>query len=151
MSAAAGLVSPPDSVRGSFRPPARLSCRQAGAYRLYHATCPNFLLQGVTQGHVSSLYTRACRRQSICLCMISDRQDGGTADSGILALLNLVNDSAKWFVTIAAGSVLLWHHNIDVSWCLLGSIIAVFVCKVGCLLTPCCEQGPCHYVIVLSR
>ncbi|KAL3144042.1 hypothetical protein ABBQ32_003842 [Trebouxia sp. C0010 RCD-2024] len=44
--------------------------------------------------------------------------------------LTLINDSAKWVVTLTAGGVLLWHHNVDVSWSLLGSIVTVFLCKV---------------------
>ena len=63
--------------------------------------------------------------------MFANRQDSPPLDSSTFVLLDLVNDSAKWVVTLTAGCVLLWHHNVEVSWALLGSIIAVFVCKVG--------------------
>ena len=63
-------------------------------------------------------------------CMASDPQDGSAADSKTFMFLNSINDSAKWIVTLTSGGVLVWYHNVDVSWSLLGSIVTVFLCKV---------------------
>lgn len=61
--------------------------------------------------------------------MASQRQSGQPNTSELLAILNFINDSTKWVVTLTAGGVLAWHHDIYVSWCLVGSVVAVFVCK----------------------
>ncbi|KAL0028901.1 hypothetical protein WJX77_004161 [Trebouxia sp. C0004] len=61
--------------------------------------------------------------------MVSQRQETQSGTSNLLAFLNVINDSTKYVVTLAAGGVLVWHHDIYVSWCLLGSVVAVYVCK----------------------
>jgi hypothetical protein len=63
-------------------------------------------------------------------CMVSQRQETQSGTSNLLNFLNFINDSTKYVVTLAAGGVLVWHHDIYVSWCLLGSVVAVYVCKV---------------------
>lgn len=63
-------------------------------------------------------------------CMVSNRHQNQPITSNVLKTLNVINDSTKYVVTLAAGGVLIWYHDIYVSWCLLGSVVAVFVCKV---------------------
>lgn len=87
-------------------------------------------LKGLTGRYVSKWPAKASKPQENCSCMVSDTQDSPAVDERSLVLLNSINDSAKWVVTLTAGGVLLWHHNVDVSWSLLGSIVTVFVCKV---------------------
>lgn len=86
-------------------------------------------LKGLTGRYVSKWPAKASKPQENCSCMVSDTQDSPAVDERSLVLLNSINDSAKWVVTLTAGGVLLWHHNVDVSWSLLGSIVTVFVCK----------------------
>ncbi len=62
--------------------------------------------------------------------MVSQRQETQLGSDNLLDFLNLINDSTKYVVTLAAGGVLVWYHDIYVSWCLLGSVVAVYVCKV---------------------
>ena len=52
-------------------------------------------------------------------------------------VLDLVNDSVKWVVTLLAAFVLLRHRSVYVNWCLVGSIVAALSCKVP--LLPCCQ------------
>ena len=95
--------------------------------------------QVFTGRHASCWPAKASRLQFKCKCMVSDPQDRRAADRRTLVvLLNSINDSAKWVVTLTAGGVLVWHHNIDVSWSLLGSIVTVFLCKV--------HKGPAGWV-----
>ncbi len=63
--------------------------------------------------------------------MVSQRQETQLGSGNLLDFLNLINDSTKYVVTLAAGGVLVWYHDIYVSWCLLGSVVAVYVCKVS--------------------
>ena len=86
------------------------------------------LCKGVNRRHVSSWPAKASKSQDSG--MVSASQDSRAADDSTLLFLNLINDSAKWVVTLTAGGVLLWYHNVDVSWSLLGSIVTVFLCKV---------------------
>ncbi len=72
-------------------------------------------------------------------CMVSQRQDSQPGTNNILKFLNIVNDSTKYVVTVTAGGVLAWYHNVYVSWCIVGSIVAVFVCKV-----PNSYEHPCN-------
>lgn len=102
----------------------------SGRGRLCQHKSPTVPWQGFTERHASSWPAKASRLQFKCKCMVSDPQDKRAAESGAFVLLNSINDSAKWVVTLAAGGVLVWHRNIDVSWSLLGSIVTVFLCKV---------------------
>ena len=55
-------------------------------------------------------------------CTLSSRQNGEPN--------TCINNATKWTVSLVAGGTLLWRHDIYVTWCLLGSILAVFLCKV---------------------
>lgn len=110
-------------------PPHVWSCL-SGHGRLFQHKCPTVPWQGSTGRHASSWPAKASRLQVKCKCMVSDPQDKRAAQSRTFVLLNSINDSAKWVVTLTAGGVLVWHHNTDVSWSLLGSIVTVFLCKV---------------------
>lgn len=86
--------------------------------------------KGVTERHVSSWPARSSKLPDTCSGMVSASQYSRAVNDKSLMFLTLINDSAKWVVTLTAGGVLLWHHNVDVSWSLLGSIVTVFLCKV---------------------
>lgn len=45
-------------------------------------------------------------------------------------VLNGINDSVKWVVTLTAACVLVSFRNIYVQWCLVGSVATAFSCKV---------------------
>lgn len=62
----------------------------------------------------------------------SDKSGFETFQSGSAGrqVLDWVNDSVKWVVTLAAAFVLLRYHNVWVNWCLVGSIVAALTCKV---------------------
>ena len=66
-------------------------------------------------------------------CMLSPQQQDQPKTSKLLTYLNVVNDATKWIVSLTAAGTLLWRHDIYVSWCFLGSIVAVFTCKVATL------------------
>ena len=104
-------------------------CALSGRIRPYQHKSSTARWQGFTGRHVCSR-PKASKAQIKCKCMVSGPQDGGATDNNALVFLNSINDSAKWVVTLTAGGVLVWHHNIDVSWSLLGSIVTVFLCKV---------------------
>lgn len=133
-----GLCSVPSRVCPT---PHVWSCL-SGRGRLCRHKSPTVPWQGFTGRHASSWPAKASRLQVKCKCMVSDPQDRRAADSKTLVLLNSINDSAKWVVTLSAGGVLVWHHNIDVSWSLLGSIVTVFLCKV--------HKGPAGWVPCLT-
>lgn len=104
-------------------------CALSGRIRLCQYKSSTACGQSFAGRHVFSR-PKAREAQIKCKCMVSDPQDGRATDNKALVLLNSINDSAKWVVTLTAGGVLVWHHNIDVSWSLLGSIVTVFLCKV---------------------
>lgn len=83
-----------------------------------------------TSSYVSILRSNPSKLTFKWRCMVSQRQETQSGAGNLLAFLNLINDSTKYVVTLAAGGVLVWHHDIYVSWCLLGSVVAVYVCKV---------------------
>ena len=104
-------------------------CASSGRIRLYQHKSSTARWQGLPGRDVCSR-PKASKAQIKCKCMVSDPQDGDATDNKALVFLNSINDSAKWVVTLTAGGVLVWHHNLDVSWSLLGSIVTVFLCKV---------------------
>ena len=130
-------------VLGSTYAPKQLCCWQS-AYRDF---CPKkslkLSLQGGTRRHAPIWPAKATKTPHKPQGIVSNFQKSHTADKNTLSILNFINDSAKWVVTLAAGSVLLWNHNVDVSWSLLGSIIAVFFCKVGDVHVLLLFAGPC--------
>ena len=128
MSTAVAFKSGLSSVPGRVCAPPHVWV--SGRGRLCRHKSPAVPLQGFTGRHASSWPAKASRLQVKCMCMVSDPQNRRAADSRTLVLLDSINDSAKWVVTLTAGGVLVWHHNIDVSWSLLGSIVTVFLCKV---------------------
>lgn len=83
-----------------------------------------------TSSHVSTLRSNPSKLTFKWRCMVSQRQQTQLGSGNLLDFLNLINDSTKYVVTLAAGGVLVWYHDIYVSWCLLGSVVAVYVCKV---------------------
>ncbi|DBA77561.1 TPA: hypothetical protein ACH3X1_009368 [Trebouxia sp. C0004] len=87
-------------------------------------------LKRKSSSYVSILQSNPSKLTFKWRCMVSQRQETQSGTSNLLAFLNVINDSTKYVVTLAAGGVLVWHHDIYVSWCLLGSVVAVYVCKV---------------------
>lgn len=100
-----------------------------------------------TSWTVASLRPRNRYTQAKCQCMASQRQSGQPNTSELLAILNFINDSTKWVVTLTAGGVLAWHHDIYVSWCLVGSVVAVFVCKVLSSLNTQKTEESLHFIV----
>lgn len=83
-----------------------------------------------TSSYVSILRSNPSKLTFKWRCMVSQRQGTQSGAGNLLDFLSLINDSTKYVVTLAAGGLLVWHRDIYVSWCLLGSVVAVYVCKV---------------------
>lgn len=56
-------------------------------------------------------------------------------------ILELINDSTKWAVSTTAFTVLLWRHDFQAAWCVLGGIFAAFNNKVRRVGARGSEQG----------
>ena len=46
-------------------------------------------------------------------------------------LLDAINDATKWGVSAAAFGTLLLRRDVAACWCLTGSVVAAFNCRVG--------------------